>query len=242
MHDLQGIIDQLKAMLDRFEEPTTAAAPHLNAEDRAITRSLLRESKTMLDESLGRLNEFSTSLLEVINEPAFGIYNPPTREKLLEGIAAIEGGLRQFRRKQASAATTFAVPAKPAYVAQSRIAELQSLPVGRWDTRRLVRMLQELNAAQSNDLHMASAMLLRAICDHVPPIFGKTNFAEVANNIAGRSISSNLKHLENSLRSIADAHLHAHIRPREVLPTASQVDFRQDLDVLLQEIVRVLRP
>jgi len=122
------------------------------------------------------------------------------------------------------------------------MAELQNLVGARWDTTRLVRMLQELNAAHANDLHMASAMLLRAICDHVPPIFGKGSFAEVANNIAGRSISSNLKHLENSLRSIADTHLHAHIRPREVLPTASQVDFRQDLDVLLQEVVRVLRP
>lgn len=77
MHsDLQGMIDQLKSMLDRFEEPTTAAASHLSAEDRATTRSLLREAKALLDESLGRLNEFSTALLEVLNEPAFGIYNP----------------------------------------------------------------------------------------------------------------------------------------------------------------------
>lgn len=242
MQDLQGIIDQLKAMLGRFEEPTTAAAPHLSAEDRAMARSLLRESKAMLDESLGRMNEFSTCLLEVINEPALGIYNPPTREKLLEGIAAVEGGLRQFRRKQATPESAFGRSAKPSYVAPSRIVELQGLAGARWDTRRLVCMLQELNSAHTHGLHMATAMLLRAICDHVPPIFGKGSFGEVANNIAGRSISSNLKHLENSLRSIADTHLHAHIRPREVLPTASQVDFRQDLDVLLQEVVRVLRP
>jgi hypothetical protein len=241
--DLQGIISQLKTMLDRFEEPTTAAAPHLNAEDRASTRSLLREAKAMLDESLGRLNEFSTSLLEVINEPAFGIYNPPTREKLLEGIAAVEGGLRQLRRKQTTPSTPAGVVApKPAYVDPGRIAELESLPATLWDTRRLVRMLQEINTTHANELHMATAMLLRAICDHVPPIFGKRNFAEVASNVAGKSISSNLRHLENSLRNIADTHLHAHIRQREVLPTASQVDFRQDLDVLLQEVVRIMRP
>ena len=135
MHsDLQGLIDQLKSMLDRFEEPTTAAAPHLSVEDRATTRSLLREAKALLDESLGRLNEFSTALLEVLNEPAFGIYNPPTREKLLEGIAAIEAGLRQMRRKQTTPATPFGIQQKPSYVAQERITELQSIPAPLWDT------------------------------------------------------------------------------------------------------------
>ena len=242
MHsDLQGMIDQLKSMLDRFEEPRTAVAPHLSVEDRATTRSLLREAKALLDEGLGRLNEFSTALLEVLNEPAFGIYNPPTREKLLEGIAAVEAGLRQLRRKQATPATPFGIQQKPSYVAQERIAELQSIPTPLWDTKRLLRMILELNLAHANDLHMATAMLLRAICDHVPQIFDKKNFGEVANNIAGRSISGNLKHLDSSLRNIADTHLHAQIRQREVLPTASQVDFRQDLDVLLQEVVRSLR-
>jgi len=49
-----------------------------------------------------------------------------------------------------------------------------------------------------------------------------------------------MAHLENSARRIADAHLHTQIRARETLPTATQVNFSNDLDVLLAEIVRIL--
>lgn len=243
MHEdaLQTILEQLRPLLDRYEPPTTAAAPHLNEEDRTKARALLTEAKAVLDESVGLLNEFSKAVLEVINENSYGMYNPPTRPKLSEGIAAIEGGIRAIRRKTSQSITYGGVAAKPPYVSPSRILELQSV-AGAWDTKRLVRMLQEVNFAHANDMHMATAMLVRAIADHVPPIFAARNFAEVANTISGRSISQSLKHLDNSLRSIADNQLHAHIRQREVLPSESQVDFRQDLDVLLQEVLRVLHP
>jgi len=43
-----------------------------------------------------------------------------------------------------------------------------------------------------------------------------------------------------SARTIADQHLHAAIRAREVIPAFPQVDFRAELDLLLAEIVRKL--
>src|SRR5207244_7242236 len=89
----------------------------------------------------------------------------------------------------------------------------------------------------------AVAMLARSILDHVPPIFGVKNFAEVANNYAGgsKSFKQSMQHLENSSRKIADAHLHVQIRSKEVLPTKTQVNFSSDMDVLLGEIVRILK-
>lgn len=85
-------------------------------------------------------------------------------------------------------------------------------------------------------------MLVRAITDHVPPIFACKIFAEVANNFAGaRSFRGSMQNLNVSLRNIADAHLHVQIRKSEILPTEGQVDFRADLDVLLAEVVRLLR-
>jgi hypothetical protein len=48
-----------------------------------------------------------------------------------------------------------------------------------------------------------------------------------------------MQQLEKSLRNIADMHLHSPIREREDVPTAVQVDFAQDLDVLLGEVIRV---
>jgi hypothetical protein len=86
-------------------------------------------------------------------------------------------------------------------------------------------------------------MLVRAIIDHVPPIFGVKSFSEVASNYGGsRSFRESMQHLAVSARKIADGHLHVQIRASEVLPTWTQVDFSRDLDVLLGEVVRILRP
>jgi hypothetical protein len=78
--------------------------------------------------------------------------------------------------------------------------------------------------------------------DHVPPIFGKQTFVDVAGGHGTRSVRETLSHLEKSARKIADAHLHTPIRSHEVLPTQVQVNRSHELDVLLGEIVRVLAP
>jgi hypothetical protein len=80
--------------------------------------------------------------------------------------------------------------------------------------------------------------LVRSVIDHIPPLFGKTNFAEVCGSHGTRSFKDSMNKLE-SCRKIADSYLHTQIRNRESLLTRTQIDFRADLDVLLQEIVRV---
>jgi hypothetical protein len=50
-----------------------------------------------------------------------------------------------------------------------------------------------------------------------------------------------MKNLNASSRKIADQYLHTHIRNKEVLPNEQQIDFLNDLDVLLSEIYRVLK-
>lgn len=128
------------------------------------------------------------------------------------------------------------------YVDASRIAELHSLVNPQWDVKKLARLLEELNVVHAADCHMSTAMLVRAIVDHVPPVFGLQNFAEVASNYAGgKSFKGSMQHLQGSLRHIADSHLHAQIRKSEVLPTAHQVDFSNDVDVLIGEVIRLLR-
>lgn len=104
-----------------------------------------------------------------------------------------------------------------------------------------MRLCEELNSAHETGSLMSTAMLVRSIMDHVPPIFGCADFSAVASNYAGRSVKASLQHLENSMRNVADAHLHGQIRKREVLPTVPQVDFKADLDVLLSEVVRTLK-
>jgi hypothetical protein len=130
---------------------------------------------------------------------------------------------------------------KHPYVDQRRLEELEAATNGEWDLKRLVRMCEELNSSYEHGSYIACSMLVRSIVDHVPPIFGYKSFAELASNYAGsKSFRASMSHLDRSLRNLADANLHTHIRQTESLPTETQVKFWADLDKLLEEIVRVL--
>ena len=128
------------------------------------------------------------------------------------------------------------------YVHPDRIKELSIIQNANFDLTKLIRMCEELNICYSNGAILAVAMLVRSILDHVPPIFNQASFKGVANNYGGaKSFKGSMLILENSSRKIADSFLHVQIRPKEALPTETQIDFRNDMDVLLQEIVRVLK-
>ncbi len=126
------------------------------------------------------------------------------------------------------------------YVNASWLAELQAIQSDSFDLKRLIRMCEELNSANANKSWHTVPLLVRAIIDHVPPIFGGSGFAHVASS-GTRSFNDSMAHLQTSLRKIADAHLHTHIRSSEVLPNRTQVDCARELDVLLGEIVRRLQ-
>lgn len=129
------------------------------------------------------------------------------------------------------------------YVDPSRLEELRTLKSPKYDLSKLVRLCEELNTTSNDECYYSIAMLIRAILDHVPPLFGYKSFAELANNYkaGGQSFKRCMQHLENSSRRIADSHLHTQIRKNESLPNRTQVNFSSDLDMLLGEVVRVLK-
>jgi len=126
------------------------------------------------------------------------------------------------------------------YVSEKRIKELSNLGNDNFDLTRLIQLLIELNTANRNLSFMTIAILLRAIIDHVPPLFDLNTFNEVTSNYrCSKSFKSSMLHLNKSLRNVADTFLHLRLRKKEILPTFNQVDFRSDLDMLLSEIIRV---
>lgn len=127
------------------------------------------------------------------------------------------------------------------FVNPARIKELKALKNADFDISKLVRFCEELNTAFSCECYLSTAILVRAIADHIPPIFEKSTFTEVANNYGSKSFKESMKNLDNSSRKISDSHLHTKIRKKEVLPNSNQVDFSNDLDVLLGEIYRILK-
>lgn len=131
------------------------------------------------------------------------------------------------------------------FVDLERIEELEKLSQDRFDLSKLIRLCEELNSNHASKNYYSIALLTRAIIDHIPPVFGLKNFTELANNYKSenneRSFKKQMSHLNNSLRSVGDTSIHSQIRSSESTLNMTQVDFRSDLDVLLAEIVRILK-
>lgn len=126
------------------------------------------------------------------------------------------------------------------YVSEQRIAAISALKSSRFDYSKLAQILMELNFANLNSCTYSVAYLLRAIIDHIPPLFGCEAFSQVASNYAGtKSFKKSMEQLQNSLRNISDGLIHTQIRAKEDTPTKVQVDFRNQLDQLLGEIIRI---
>ena len=128
------------------------------------------------------------------------------------------------------------------FVNTGRLENLKGIKSQKFDLTRLIRLCEELNICYKNDAYMSCAMITRSILDHVPPIFGQKTFPEVYNNYAGaRSFKEAMNNLDKFSRKIADFHLHTHIRQKEVLPNKTQINFSNPLDVLLSEVIRLLK-
>jgi hypothetical protein len=238
---LETIIQELRGLEAHYEVRPGSSTASLSGSDRAKFKRLVLEAKGLIQSAVG-INDFGVPLLSMTNLPGFGAFDPPLPDQLHEAIALVEGGLNQVRRTSAGMHAPSQAARKDFYVDPQRIIQLQSIKVDDWDLKRLVRLLYELNIAHGHEMHMATAMLVRAITDHVAPILRCKNFSEVANQYAApRSFSDQMKQLDTSLRKVADSFLHQQIRRSEVLPLGPQVDFRAAVDVLLSEIVRVLQ-
>jgi len=131
------------------------------------------------------------------------------------------------------------MPSNLGMIAEIRLASLRKLTSTFFDFAKLIKLCEELNSSYATGNYCATAMLTRALLDHVPPLFQKGTFKEVVNQYGGSSFKATMLHLENGARKIADMILHSPIQKTESLPTQQQVHFAPQLDVLLAEIIRI---
>jgi len=128
------------------------------------------------------------------------------------------------------------------FVDYKRIEELEKIKTEHFDLTRLIELCNELNHAKATNSYLAIAMITRTIINHIPPIFNCETFKEVANNYkGGKSFRDLMLRLDMTLRKIADNHLHKPISSREVLPNFIQVNFTAELDLLISEIISILK-
>jgi hypothetical protein len=121
------------------------------------------------------------------------------------------------------------------------LLRLKAVQGARLDPSKLVKMCEELNDAYARGNYVSSALLLRAIINHVPSVFGASTFSEVVSQ-SGRSIKAILARLNDDARPIADLHTHILMRQSEPLPTKNQLEpYKASFEVLIQEVLARLR-
>jgi len=127
------------------------------------------------------------------------------------------------------------------FISDTRMTELRQIKNEHFDLLKLIRLCDELNLNYSKGNYLSVGMIGRTIINHVPPIFGQKTFGEVANHVSGSSLKKSFLQLNTDLKNIADRLLHLPIRKSESLPSEAQIDFKQNFDVLLEEIIRILK-
>jgi len=239
------MVDEAEAELKAFEA-STVGAPGNKLHSIAIAcldgdsrlRPDLRSALSPRD-----LNSFQQAVFSFTRAISFQS-GPGKNQSHHDALRAIKQGIHAIESKLRSEGDITQRLAnrnsRGHYVDASRITALRELQAPRLDPKRLIRLLEELNDASASDCHMATAMLVRAVLDHVPAVYGRESFAQVVAN-SPRSQKALMEHLENSLRKIADDHLHRPMRQAEDLPTFQQVDFRGALDQLLGDVAIKLR-
>lgn len=127
------------------------------------------------------------------------------------------------------------------FVDESIIQKLSEIESQDFDLTRLIELCKGLNLNYHNNNHLVVAMIIRSIMNHIPPIFNCKNFNGVANNYKGESsFKGNMQHLQTSFKHIGDSASHSQIKKTEILPTPQGVNFSQDIEVLLIEIITIL--
>lgn len=214
----------------------------LKSEDQAKYKQKIFEIKDVFDEIWGSGNFYSKNLLTTVNSGYGGFFSSPSYASVEEVAALIIAAHKKHSREIENVKDKLSIDKSRIFVDINRIDELSKIKNDKYDLTRLIKLCKEINIASTTDSVLSVAMIARTIINHIPPIFGCKNFTEVANNYnGGKSFKQLMQRLDESLKNIADLHLHKQISSSEVLPNYTQVNFAAEIDLLLAEIISILK-
>ena len=151
--------------------------------------------------------------------------------------ANLQGIIDYLREASSDATYAGTVRANSLFLDEGTLRTLRSKANDRFDLRKLIRFCEELNDSYARGNYLAAVLLIRAVMNHVPPVFDCGTFGEVSAQ-AGRSLKAVFQRLEEGSRPIADLHTHAVIRKKEMLPTKHQVEpYKAGFELLIQEVI-----
>ena len=125
------------------------------------------------------------------------------------------------------------------FIDSNRLLQIKEIENSSFDFSILIELCNEINDNFNRENYFSVAMLCRSLIDHIPPIFNQKTFKEVANNFGSKSFKDCMQHLDNSMRKIADLYLHTVISTKNLQPNRTQVNFSQEIDLLLSEVIKI---
>ncbi|WP_331722427.1 hypothetical protein [Streptomyces anulatus] len=121
------------------------------------------------------------------------------------------------------------------YVDEELIADLEAKATN-FRTDKLLALVRELNANYADQHPYACQMLLRAILDHIPPVFGQERFQHVvAQGPWGKTEKTYMKQL-TEFRASADDALHRQIGTRTSRFSIGDLPTRASVNALLEGV------
>lgn len=129
---------------------------------------------------------------------------------------------------------------RTAYVDKNTLLRLSRIENKEFDLSKLISLCNELDDNYSLENYHSCAMLLRAILDHIPPIFQKASFADVCAQYGSTSFKDIMRPLNETAKKIGDDYLHTQISKKVLAVTKTQVSFQANLDTLLNEVAAIL--
>ncbi|MET8945434.1 hypothetical protein ABZX30_18075 [Streptomyces sp. NPDC004542] len=139
--------------------------------------------------------------------------------------------------------TMAAEPSRGAYVHVDLMEELQTVAATtRWKVHKLIALCQGLNDAYLAENPYACAAMIRSILDHIPPVFGHTDFKHVAAQHVFSMKRNDKNHAQKlaAFKDIADDVMHRPIS--HTVPRISMDDIPEPirLNAVLNEVVVML--
>ncbi len=133
---------------------------------------------------------------------------------------------------------------KRLFISENRICEIEHLQERKtkYDFTRLIQLCREANVAYANSCYLTVAILVRAITDHLAPLFGEKSFNQAASSYkwSGRTPKRQMERLANSHRDVANNLLHEQIGKRTSIVTEIHCGFATEIDALLEETVKII--
>lgn len=235
-----SIVDDLIIRLDKFQIPTTLKElndlDNINIFIEEIENSVNNiwgtEAYQNLKNELQSYFSSNSVYAKNIKEERRILWEEALKKVRLK-LTAIRSDLEQKIRLETLINNNF--------IEESIIINLRAVSNPNFDLRKLIQFCEELNSNYKTNNFLSCILILRAVLNYVPPIFGYHSFAQVVSQ-SGRSLKDIFGVLENECRKVADLHTHLPISKNESLPTKNQIEpFKVQFEILIVEIYKTLK-